>query len=112
MLLLRARRIGPVPALGMGLIAVVALGPVVQPWYLLWGFVLLAASSLDPAVRSLVAGGSAAMSLVLMPRGGPLEPKDIVEAIVVGAVVAGGAVLLEWFLAGRTQARLSVTLDA
>jgi hypothetical protein len=110
-LLLRSRRIGPVPALGMGLIAVVALGPVVQPWYLLWGFVLLAASSLDPAVRSLVAGGSAAMSLVLMPRGGPLEPKDIVEAIVVGAVVAVGAVVLEWLLAGRASPRLSATMD-
>jgi hypothetical protein len=110
-LLLRSRRIGPVPALGMGLIAVVALGPVVQPWYLLWGFVLLAASSLDQAVRSLVAGGSAAMSLVLMPRGGALEPKDIVEAIVVGAVVAAGAVLLEWLLAGRARPRLSATMD-
>ncbi len=111
-LLLRSRRIGPVPALGMALITVVALGPVVQPWYLLWGFVVLAASALDPAVRSLVAGGSAAMSLVLMPRGGPLEPKDIVEAIAVGAVVAGGAVVLEWLLAGRTRARLPATMDA
>ena len=55
---------------------------------------------------------AAAMSLVLMPRGGPLEPKDIVEAIVVGAVVAGGAVLLEWLLAGRSYARLSATMDA
>ena len=111
-LLLRSRRIGPVPALGMALITVVALGPVVQPWYLLWGFVVLAASALDPAVRSLVAGGSAAMSLVLMPRGGPLLPKDIVEAIAVGAVVAGGAVVLEWLLAGRTRARLPATMDA
>jgi hypothetical protein len=106
-LLWRSRRIGPVPALGMGLIAVVALGPVVQPWYMLWGFVLLAAASLDPGVRSLVAGASAAMSLVLMPRGGPLEPRDIVEAILVGALVAGGAVLAERMLAARRYARLS-----
>src|SRR5262249_17871139 len=80
-LFLRSRRIGPVPALGTALITVVALGPVVQPWYLLWGFVVVAAASLDPGVRSLVAGASAAMSLVLMPRGGPLEPPDIVEAL-------------------------------
>jgi len=111
-LLLRSRRIGPVAALGTALIAVVALGPVVQPWYLLWGFAVLAASSLDPGVRSLVAGASAAMSLVLMPRGGPLEPRDIVEAILVGALVAGGAVLLEWLLTGRPRPRVSATMDA
>ncbi|HSV66585.1 MAG TPA: polyprenol phosphomannose-dependent alpha 1,6 mannosyltransferase MptB [Mycobacteriales bacterium] len=103
-LLVRARRIGPVPAIGMGLVAVVALGPVVQPWYLLWGFVILAAASADTGVRSLVAGGSAAMALLLMPRGGPLEPRDIVEAICVGALVLAAAVLAEWLIASRARA--------
>ena len=107
-LLWRSRRIGPVVALGMGLIAVVALGPVVQPWYLLWGFVVLAAASTDPALRSLVAGGSAGLALVLMPRGGPLDPRDIVEAILVGAVVAGGAILLERVLASRPRVPATV----
>jgi hypothetical protein len=109
-LLWRSRRIGPVAALGMGLIAVVALGPVVQPWYLLWGFVVLAAASTDANVRALVAGGSAVLALVLMPRGGPLDPRDIVEAILVGAVVAGGAFLVERVLASRP--RVVATADA
>jgi hypothetical protein len=111
-LLVRARRIGPVPAVGTGLIAVVALGPVVQPWYLLWGFVVLAAASRDEGVRSLVAGSSAVTAMLLMPGGGPLEPRDIVEAICVGAVVAVVAVLVERLLAGRSRARLAAVMEA
>jgi alpha-1,6-mannosyltransferase len=107
-LLWRSRRIGPVAALGMGLITVVALGPVVQPWYLLWGFVVLAAASADQGVRSLVTGGSAGLALVLMPRGGPLDPRDIVEALVVGAIVAGGAIVVERMLANRSPVATSV----
>jgi hypothetical protein len=41
-LLLRSERIGPLAALGWSLLAVVVLGPVVQLWYLSWGFVFLA----------------------------------------------------------------------
>jgi alpha-1,6-mannosyltransferase len=42
-LLLRAAAVGPVRALGLALLTVVLLGPVVQPWYLLWAVVPLAA---------------------------------------------------------------------
>lgn len=35
-------RIGPLSAIGWSCIAVVVLGPVVQPWYLAWGVVFLA----------------------------------------------------------------------
>lgn len=111
-LLVRARRIGPVPAIGMSLIAVVALGPVVQPWYLLWGFVPLAAASQDSGVRSLVTGGSAVLAMVLMPHGGPLEPSSIVEAICVGALVAMAAMLAEQLIAGRLRARLAAAMKA
>jgi len=41
-LLLNADRIGWVKALGYSLLALVLLGPVVQPWYLCWGLLLLA----------------------------------------------------------------------
>ncbi|MBI3685778.1 MAG: polyprenol phosphomannose-dependent alpha 1,6 mannosyltransferase MptB [Actinobacteria bacterium] len=111
-LLLRSRQIGPVAALGTALIAVVALGPVVQPWYLLWGFVLLAAASRDENVRSLVAGASAAMAMVLMPRGGALAARDIVEAILVGGVVAGVAVLVERSVAKRPRATVPTATRA
>ncbi len=43
-LLLRAERRGWVRSLGVTLLLLVVLGPVVQPWYLAWGLVLLAAS--------------------------------------------------------------------
>jgi alpha-1,6-mannosyltransferase len=41
-LLLNADRIGWLKALGYSLLAIVLLGPVVQPWYLCWGLLLLA----------------------------------------------------------------------
>ncbi|MDA8290260.1 MAG: polyprenol phosphomannose-dependent alpha 1,6 mannosyltransferase MptB [Actinomycetota bacterium] len=41
-LLLDSERVGPLRALGWSLIAIVVLSPVVQPWYLAWGFVFLA----------------------------------------------------------------------
>jgi alpha-1,6-mannosyltransferase len=43
-LLWHAERRGWVRALGVSLVLLVELGPVVQPWYLAWGIVLLAAS--------------------------------------------------------------------
>jgi len=43
-LLLRGERRGWVRSLGLALLLFVELGPVVQPWYLVWGIVLLAAS--------------------------------------------------------------------
>lgn len=42
LLLFRADRIGTVKAMGLTLLLVVLLSPVVQPWYLSWGLVLLA----------------------------------------------------------------------
>jgi hypothetical protein len=43
-LLLRGEHRGWVRSLGLALLLFVELGPVVQPWYLTWGIVLLAAS--------------------------------------------------------------------
>ena len=41
-LFVRSRRVGTMQALGLTLLAIVLLGPVVQPWYVAWGLVLLA----------------------------------------------------------------------
>ena len=43
-LFLRAEKRGWVRSLGVALLLIVILGPVVQPWYLVWGIALLAAS--------------------------------------------------------------------
>jgi hypothetical protein len=48
---------------------VVALGPVVQPWYLLWGLVPLAAAG-PGRLRSLLVWLSAGLSLLVLPNGG------------------------------------------
>jgi hypothetical protein len=45
-LVLRPEGRSPVRGAALGLLAVVALGPVVQPWYLLWALPLLAATGL------------------------------------------------------------------
>jgi hypothetical protein len=68
LLLARAPQVGAVRALGLALVAVVILGPVVQPWYLLWGIVLLAAVVGERAHYALAAL-SIALCLALMPNG-------------------------------------------
>lgn len=94
-LLVRMDRYGFVGSLGLGFVAVVALGPVVHPWYLLWGFTLLAAGMPASSVRNAVITASAALSMVLMPKGGTVDVSAIVQAILSAAAVAGSAVLFE-----------------
>lgn len=67
-LLLRSPRIGLLRALGLTLVAAVALGPIVQPWYLLWGLVLLAAVG-GERVSVALGALSVALCLALLPNG-------------------------------------------
>ncbi len=67
-LLLRSHHHGPLRALGLALVAVVALAPIVQPWYLLWGLVLLAAVGGEKVTLALGAL-SLALCLSLLPNG-------------------------------------------
>ena len=53
----------PVQALAYAFLAVVALGPVVQPWYLLWILPLVAASGLTPRALRVVLLLTAAFTL-------------------------------------------------
>jgi alpha-1,6-mannosyltransferase len=84
-LLLRAHRVGPLRALGLTLVAVVALAPIVQPWYLLWGLVLLAAVMGERAHLALGAL-SVALCLSLMPSGRSLIRPPLYGAPVLAAV--------------------------
>jgi hypothetical protein len=83
-MLLRAHHLGPMRALGLTMVTVVALGPIVQPWYLLWGLVLLAAVGGE---RSLLPLGalSIALCLALMPNGRSLIRPPLYGAPVVAA---------------------------
>lgn len=83
-------RLHPVGALGVSLGAVVLLFPVVQPWYLLWAIVPLAAWATKPAFRVPAVFLSALVSVILMPRGADFGVFQIIEAAT-AAVVVGAA---------------------
>jgi hypothetical protein len=88
-------RLGPLTALGLSLSALVLAGPVVHPWYLLWGIVPLAAAAGAAAIRRVVALGSALLVLLVIPGG--VQPGLPVLA---GALQGSAAVLLVAFACG------------
>jgi len=67
-LLLNSDRIGTLKALGVTLLVFVILGPVVQPWYLSWGLILLAPVALG-RLRSLIVGLSMVTAFIELPGG-------------------------------------------
>jgi alpha-1,6-mannosyltransferase len=70
-LLLNSDRIGTLKALGVTLLVFVILGPVVQPWYLSWGLILLAPVALG-RLRSLIVGLSMVTAFIELPGGAQL----------------------------------------
>lgn len=68
-LLRRYHSRGPIVGLGLGLAAVLGLGPVVHPWYLLWAIVPLAAAARSPRIRRGVVVTSIAMTVTVLPGG-------------------------------------------
>jgi alpha-1,6-mannosyltransferase len=88
-LLWRSERIGFLQAIGLTLLLVVALGPVVQPWYLSWGLVLLAPVA-NGRVRSLIIGLSIGSAFIGLPGGQKLvglllhaDPLQVAVALLV-----------------------------
>ncbi len=67
-LLINSDRIGTLKAVGLTLLLFVALGPVVQPWYLSWGLILLAPVALG-RLRSLIIGLSMVTAFIELPGG-------------------------------------------
>ncbi|MER6095126.1 polyprenol phosphomannose-dependent alpha 1,6 mannosyltransferase MptB [Streptomyces sp. NPDC001728] len=59
----------PVLGLGFALVALVALSPMVQPWYLLWGTVVVAAAAWRSRAGQLLAVLSAALVWETAPSG-------------------------------------------
>jgi hypothetical protein len=88
-MLRRYNRVHPIVGMGIGMSAVVVLGPVMHPWYLLWAVLPLAAASTDPRVRRAVIGTVVAFTLLVLPGG--VQPGF---AAITGAVLGAGAVLL------------------
>ncbi|RVW04109.1 polyprenol phosphomannose-dependent alpha 1,6 mannosyltransferase MptB [Rhodococcus xishaensis] len=81
-------RIHPVGALGVSLGAIVLLFPVVQPWYLLWAVIPLAAWATRPVFRIPTIAFSSFVSVILMPNGAEYEPFMIVQAAIATAIVS------------------------
>ncbi|MFI5775751.1 polyprenol phosphomannose-dependent alpha 1,6 mannosyltransferase MptB [Nocardia sp. NPDC051570] len=81
-------RLPAVGALGLSLGAIVLLYPVVQPWYLLWAIVPLAAWATTSAFRVPAVVFSAVVSVMLMPRGADYGVFQIFEAAIAVVVVA------------------------
>lgn len=79
-------RLHPVGALGVALGAIVLLFPVVQPWYLLWAIVPLAAWATQPVFRVPAVAFSAVVSMLVMPRGAEFQVFQIIGAAVAAAV--------------------------
>lgn len=67
-LLWNTERFGLLRSIGAALTLVVVLGPIVQPWYLSWGFVLLAPVA-SARLRPWLAGCSMATAFIGLPGG-------------------------------------------
>jgi alpha-1,6-mannosyltransferase len=88
-LLINSERIGALRALGLSLLLFVVLGPVVQPWYLTWGILLLAPIA-GRYLRSLIIALSVASPFIGLPGGRTLldqlihaNPLSVALALVV-----------------------------
>ncbi|GAA2954203.1 polyprenol phosphomannose-dependent alpha 1,6 mannosyltransferase MptB [Streptomyces enissocaesilis] len=80
----------PVHALGVALLALVALSPMVQPWYLLWGMAAVSATAWNGRLGRILAVLSAALVYETHPDGSTPAYGFVVGA----AVCVLGAVLL------------------
>jgi hypothetical protein len=81
-------RLGSGRMLAASMFAVVVLGPVVQPWYLLWGVVVLAAVA-GPRTALFLGAGCAVLCLLVLPSGRHLiRPPLYGVPLLVAAAVA------------------------
>jgi alpha-1,6-mannosyltransferase len=103
-------RLDPLAGIGIGLGAVVLLGPVVHPWYLLWAVIPLAAAATHPAFRITATVTCAVLAVVVAPTGADF----LFRAWVLPSAIAAAAVCLVvpmLSIRGRTPA-LSAVLRA
>ena len=99
-LLFNADRIGWLRALGLSMLAIVVLGPVVQPWYLSWGILLLAPLAIGK-LRSWLIALSVVSPFLGLPGG-----HQLLDAIVATPMIQTGCVLfLLWALLGAPLGR-------
>lgn len=93
-------------AVGLALLAVVALGPAIRPWYALWGGVLIAAAAPDGRVRRWAPVVCGLLALAVAPDGFTPGPHAVAIA------VAGGALGAVTVLAGLWLAPAALPVAA
>jgi alpha-1,6-mannosyltransferase len=87
-----AGRLHPLRAIALIFAAMVVVGPVVQPWYLLWTVVSFAAIARTGWELQVLAGVSALFAVVVPPVLG--DARHLVGGYLVAGLLVGGAVLL------------------
>ena len=98
-------RVEAVTGMGAGLGAVVLLGPVVHPWYLLWAAIPLAATRGLPRYRRAALAASAVLAVLVPPTGADFDFRafQLPMAIVAGlGILLVVLVVLRRHLAGQT----------
>lgn len=85
--------IEPIQALGLALGAFVLLSPVIQPWYLLWAALPLAASTGLSRYRRATVWLTTAFSVLIMPNGATIPVFTIVQGVVVAGLVVGAVLV-------------------
>lgn len=95
-MLLLAPRLGAVRALGLGLLGTSVLLPVVQPWYVLWGVLLLAAVA-SPRTAWALGAASLVLCVLIAPSG-----RNVIRPPLYGAPTLLAAAVAIWVArAGR-----------
>jgi alpha-1,6-mannosyltransferase len=91
-LLWRAPRIGTVRAAGFALALLVALGPIVLPWYALWGLIVIA------AVGRRIERGYAILASVVLAIVVEASGSSMPDFVLMGAVVllSAAAIAIAW----------------
>ncbi len=84
----------PIRGLGLALGAFVLLGPVIQPWYLLWAALPLAASTGLSSYRRATVWLTTVFAVIIMPNGATIPVFTIVTGVAVATVVTGAVLLL------------------
>ena len=102
-------RLDPVTGLGVGLGAVVLLGPVVHPWYLLWAAIPLAATRGMPQHRRAALAASALLAVMLPPTGADFAFRSFQLPL---AILAGIVILLVALLLVRREVRKAAATAA
>lgn len=89
-----------VAAAGATLGAVVLLGPVFYPWYAVTPLAVLAASATGPEARRWLAGGTLALTALVLPSGLGVP---VLTKLPGALLVAAGAVALSWWWLRRRR---------